>query len=186
MLRVPQLWARRSCARTFASRSVPAPPWSSGRASWDGSSRRGRKAPRARTRHDVSANWTELYPTTGRTTSLQFTYGLQNYQWGPAELLSPSNRLFHEVGVFRDPLYYVRGRISLRLNVSVGKEWSLVALAELGTTASTDFIAGEPFRRQAQAKFEYAAAVRHVVLSGLAAARGREHRAWFGEYGSCR
>ena len=35
--------------------------------------------------------------------------------------------------------------------------WSLVALAELGDNGEPDFNAGEPFRRQGQAKFEYAA-----------------------------
>jgi hypothetical protein len=138
--------------------------------------------PRASDR-DLSANWTELYVNWRPNDSLQLTYGLQNFQWGPAELLAPSNRIFHETGVFRDQLYYVRGRHLLRLNLSSGREWSLVALAELSGNGEDPFVAGEPFRRQAQVKAEYSAASGRGYLGVTAG--GREGvRPWFGEYAS--
>lgn len=182
-LRLPQLWAqtelRPNLRVELGSRAtfVVRPrivAWSE--SAWaDGLPRRDLR--------EVDAHWTELYLNLRPNDIIQFTYGLQNYQWGPAELLSPSNRIFHEVGVFRDAVYYVRGRHLARLNVSAGKEWSLVALAELGDNGEPDFNAGEPFRRQGQAKLEYAApsGIGYVGAT-IGVRQGR--RAWFGEYGS--
>ena len=132
---------------------------------------------------DLSANWTELYLAWQPNDTLLVTYGLQNFQWGPAELLAPSNRIFHETGVFRDPLYYVRGRHLARVNLSIGKEWSLVALAELGSNGEASFVANEPFRRQGQVKMEYSAPSGSGYLGVTAGAR-LDSRPWFGEYGS--
>jgi hypothetical protein len=113
---------------------------------------------------------------------LSVTYGLQNFQWGPAELLSPSNRLFHEVGLFRDPLYYVRGRHLARVNLSAGRQWSLVALAELGDNGEPAFREGEHFGRAGQVKLEYAAAAGGRYVGVTAGARAGEPP-WVGEYG---
>lgn len=132
---------------------------------------------------DTSANWTELYINWRPAGIVQVTYGLQNFGWGPAELLAPSNRLFHETGVFRDQLYYVRGRHLLRVNLTPGRDWSLVALAEVGDNGEMPFVAREPFRRQGQVKIEYSAPTGRGYIGGTFG--GREHnRPWFGEYAS--
>ncbi|MBA3886056.1 MAG: hypothetical protein H0X67_10035 [Acidobacteria bacterium] len=135
------------------------------------------------TENDASANWTEAYLNWRPTDSLQLTYGLQNFQWGPAELLAPSNRIFHETGVFRDQLYYVRGRHLLRVNLSSGRQWSLVGLAELTGNGEDPFVAGEPFRRQGQVKGEYAGGSGRGYIGVTAGAR-QGSRPWFGEYAS--
>ncbi|MCL4814402.1 MAG: hypothetical protein KJ061_18085 [Vicinamibacteraceae bacterium] len=103
----------------------------------------------------ASANWTELFVAWRPHDAVAVTYGLQNFQWGPAELVSPSNRVFHEVGLFRDALYYVRGKHLLRVNLSAGRQWSLVTLAELGANGEPPFEAGNRFRRKAQTKLEW-------------------------------
>jgi hypothetical protein len=130
---------------------------------------------------DVSGNLTELYVNWRPNDALQLTYGLQNFQWGPAELLAPSNRLVHETGIFRDPIYYVRGRHLARINLSAGQAWSLVAIAELADNGEPDFNAGEPFRQQALAKFEYASPGGRGYIGGTGGIR-RSDRPWFGEY----
>jgi hypothetical protein len=135
------------------------------------------------TSSDASANWTEAYVNWRPTDSLQVTYGLQNFQWGPAELLAPSNRIFHETGVFRDQLYYVRGRHLARVNVSSGRQWSLVGLAELTGNGEDPFVAGQPFRRQGQIKGEYSAPSGRGYV-GLTAGGRDGSRPWFGEYAS--
>jgi hypothetical protein len=61
-------------------------------------------------RSAASAEWIELYATWRLDERLALSYGLQSFQWGPAELVSPSNRIFHTTGFYRDPLYVVRGR----------------------------------------------------------------------------
>jgi hypothetical protein len=125
----------------------------------------------------------ELYVNWRATDVVSMAYGLQNFQWGPAELLSPSNRVFHEVGTFRDPLYYVRGRHLVRVNVSSGKQWSAVALAEVGGTDEPAFRAGEHFEPAGQAKAEFTTASGGGYLGVTGGARQGE-RPWFGEYGS--
>jgi len=136
-----------------------------------------------RDRAEGAADVTELYVNWRVTDTVAVAYGLQNFQWGPAELLSPSNRIFHEVGLFRDPLYYVRGRHLARVNVSAGKQWSLVALAEVGATSEEAFRAAEHFERAGQVKAEFTTSSGSNYLGVTVG--GRKHETpWFGEYAS--
>ena len=138
------------------------------------------------TTRDIEVQFPEAYLAWRPFDALAITYGLQNFQWGPAELVSPSNRVFHETGVFRDPLYSVRGKHLLRANVSVGRQWSLVALAELsdnGAGADEAFQAGVPFRQQGLAKLEFTSAGGGTYAGAtLGAVDGA--RPWFGESGT--
>jgi len=63
--------------------------------------------------------------------SLAFALGAQSYQWGAAEVLSPSNRIFHETAQDRTNLFEVRGRYIARANYSFGKSFSLVVMSEV-------------------------------------------------------
>jgi hypothetical protein len=137
-------------------------------------------------RHDSlegTFNFPELYANWRPTDVVSVAYGLQNFQWGPAELVGPGNRLFHEVGTFRDPLYYVRGRHLVRVNLSWGRQWSAVALAEVGGTNEPAFRAGEHFEPAGQAKLEFTTASGSGYVGVTGGARLRE-RPWFGEYAS--
>ena len=143
----------------------------------------GRPASSAR---DADAQFAEAFATWRPLDALAVSYGLQNFQWGPAELISPSNRVFHETGLFRDPLYSVRGRHLLRANVSVGRQWSLIALADLshnGAGADEAFQAGLPFTRQALVKLE-AASADGGSYAGITGGVIEGARGWFGEYGT--
>jgi len=63
--------------------------------------------------------------------SLAFALGAQSYQWGAAEVLSPSNRIFHETAQDRTNLFEVRGRYIARANYSFGKSFSVVVMSEV-------------------------------------------------------
>jgi hypothetical protein len=130
--------------------------------------------------YEATAQWIEGYATWRVSDRLALSYGLQNFQWGPAELLSPSNRIFHATGFYRDPVYVVRGRHLVRANVSAGREWSLVVLAEVGDNGEAPFVAGEPFERKAQAKLEYTSPGGDLSAAVTAGA-GARSRGWFGE-----
>jgi hypothetical protein len=130
---------------------------------------------------DVSANWTELYADWKPTDWLGIGYGLQNYQWGPAELVGPSNRVFHEVALLRDPLYYVKGRHLARVNLSFGRQWSIVSLAEVGAVSDVEFNAGERFARSGQVKAEFSTASGSGYV-GVTAGGREGARPWIGEY----
>ena len=89
--------------------------------------------------------------------SLSFSYGLQSYQWGSAEALSPSNRIFHETAVQRNILYEVRGHNLARLNFSAGKSFSTVVMAEVKDNPEdkTTFVADEVWQPKVLIKSEY-------------------------------
>jgi hypothetical protein len=95
--------------------------------------------------------------------------------------MSPSNRIFHETGFARDPLYLVRGKELARVNLSHGSEWSAVFLAEVAPNGDAPFVAGEPFEPKGQAKLEWAAPSGRGWL-GVTAGAGRRTRGFFGEY----
>ena len=59
-----------------------------------------------------------------------------------------------------------------------------MALAELGDNGEVDFNAGEPFRRQGQAKLEYAASLGTRLRGRDGGCPSRGRAPWFGEYGS--
>jgi hypothetical protein len=130
---------------------------------------------------DATIEVTEAYLNWRPNDAISIAYGLQNFQWGPAEMMGPSNRLFHEVGVFRDQLYSVRGKHLIRVNVSAGRQWSLVAMAELGATDEAPFRAGAAFRRAAQAKLEYSTPSGGSYVGVTAGARVGEPP-WMGGY----
>ena len=113
-----------------------------------------------------------------------FTVGLQSYQWGPAESLSPSNRLFHETALARDVLYEVRGRHLARLNYSLGQGFSVVLLSEYQESdEEAPFLAEEAFATTTAVKAElsFGGGAHYIGLVG----GGREHgRPWLGEYAS--
>ena len=111
---------------------------------------------------------------------LSFTWGLQNFQWGPAELASPSNRLFHETGLLKDPLYFVPGHHLLRVNASAGKALSVVLLAEL-TPPPDPFVFGETFGPRGQAKLEWSEATGRGLI-GVTGGIGTRQWPFFGEY----
>ncbi len=133
--------------------------------------------------YDARAEWVEAYATWRFDERLLVAYGLQNFQWGPGELVSPSNWIFHETGFARDPLYVVYGRHLARANLSFGKSWSAVVLAEVRSNGRPAFVAGEPFEPKAQAKIEWSAPSGRGQLAVTAGA-GRRSGGFFGEYGS--
>ena len=65
----------------------------------------------------VETNWNPLFSS---------TLGLQVYQWGPAEFLSPSNPLFHFNSAQRGLSYKEKGQVLIRGNISLDQENNLV------------------------------------------------------------
>ena len=62
--------------------------------------------------------------------SARLVVGRNNFQWGPAELLSPSNFLFPDLIVKPEPYYEVKGLTIARFNYTAGP-WTWVTIAEL-------------------------------------------------------
>lgn len=140
----------------------------------------GERLPLARS---TRAQILQLYATLALGDVLSLSYGYQTFQWGPAELLTPSNRLFRVVGLTRDPLFVVPGRNLARANLSIGRTVSLIALAELLPNGDRPFTAGERFARQGLLKLEYSTDD-GAAYAGITGGFGQRTRPWVGEYGS--
>jgi hypothetical protein len=129
----------------------------------------------------IRADWVDLYGAWNVTDSLSLTYGLQNYQWGPAETLSPSNPIFH-LPYTRTVLTLIRGKHLFRANISPSRSWSLVVVLEPRDNGEPAFVYGVPFDRKALIKLEYTRPSGDRYL-GITAGKGETSSGWIGEYG---
>lgn len=87
---------------------------------------------------------------------ISLTIGRQNYQWGPAEIMSPSNFIFHETVVDKKTFAETKGRNLLRLNITPTKSWSAVSLIEWAENNDIEsFGADQKFHPAVLVKNEY-------------------------------
>jgi hypothetical protein len=114
--------------------------------------------------------------------SATLVYGIQSYQWGAAESLSPSNQIFHDTALQRDLLFEVEGRDIARMNFSVGKHFSTVVMGEVQENKDAPvFVADEPFQTTGLVKSEinWDNGADYIGVVG----GGHEHgHPWVGEY----
>lgn len=66
----------------------------------------------------------------------QITLGIQNYQWGPAEMLSPTNPIFRFQFEQRSLFFQQRGRNLVRWNWQISPDWNLVTMVEVAKNGS--------------------------------------------------
>ncbi len=125
--------------------------------------------------------WSDAYLSITASDHLTLTYGLQNFQWGPTEVGSPSNRIFRETVQMRDVLYVVKGRHLLRLNFSPNGGWTEVFMAELSDNGDQEPIANAAFERKALLKSELADAGGANYAGVVLGVRERSG-GWLGEY----
>ena len=81
-----------------------------------------------RTTKDAFVN--EGYIAVSHSANVQSVTGLQSYQWGAAELASPSNPFFRDLGLDKNYFYETRGESLVRVNVSPSMGSSLVLIAQ--------------------------------------------------------
>lgn len=66
----------------------------------------------------------------------QLAFGIQNYQWGPAEMLSPTNPIFRFQFEQRSLFFQQRGRNLVRWNWQMSPDWNLVTMVEVSKNGS--------------------------------------------------
>ncbi len=123
----------------------------------------------------------ELYLQWTPSDYISLAYGLQNFQWGPAESMSPSNRIFHETVQSRDILYAVRGHHLARLNLTPAQDWSLILMGELTENGEESYAADQPFEAKALLKAEHSWNSGADYI-GLVGGVRQVAKPWFGEY----
>lgn len=88
---------------------------------------------------------------TRRTT---LTAGLQNYQWGPAEFISPTNPFFHFHPDQRAYNYKEDGRTLLRMNWSPNARWNVIGILEPVNNGTPFWIYKQTFKPKGIIKVE--------------------------------
>ena len=102
-----------------------------------------------------SATWLESYGVFSASDKVQISYGVQNYQWGAAETLNPSNRIFHENLDSKGLLAASQGRNIARANVSWTKNLTTVLMSETERNKDAgEFRSDEVFQTRALMKHE--------------------------------
>lgn len=85
---------------------------------------------------------------------LAFTMGLQNFQWGPAESLSPSNILFHFENDQKSVFYRAKGKVLVRSNLTLFGNHSLILIHEPESNREPYWIANQNFEKKTLIKWE--------------------------------
>lgn len=109
------------------------------------------------------------------------TYGFQNFQWGPAELASPSNRIIHQTIRWQDNFFDIEGYHLLRLSFTPEVNRSFILLFEPGDHGEPEFEAKESYAKKVLLKGEVSWNAGSEYLGLVLGAR--ENRGlWVGEY----
>lgn len=100
------------------------------------------------------ASLPEAYLEGDPTRRLTLAAGLQNYQWGPAEFISPTNPFYHFRRTQRSYTYKEDGRFLLRANWSPSAFWSVIAIAEPINNGQSFWIYDKEFKPKGLVKIE--------------------------------
>ncbi|MDB5038822.1 MAG: hypothetical protein JWQ35_2350 [Bacteriovoracaceae bacterium] len=125
---------------------------------------------------------TQLYASCAFSDALNFSGGVQNFQWGPAELMTPSNPLIHFDPRQKSIFWVEKGRGLLKINYSLGENFSLIALTQIFDNKIPDWIAGYDSKYIGLLKIEFQKGGSDYI--GLTGGKGDKSRVWIGEYAS--
>lgn len=100
------------------------------------------------------ATLSEAYIEGDPTRRLTLAAGLQNYQWGPAEFISPTNPFYHFRRDQRGYTYREDGRLLLRANWSPTSLLSIIAIVEPGNNGKSFWTYEQKFKPKGILKIE--------------------------------
>ncbi len=126
----------------------------------------------------------DLFFSSTWSAALSTTIGLQNYQWGPAEIFSPSNPFFHFNNSQRSFFYKEKGRVLARANWNPNPDknnWSVIGIYEPIDNNTAYWVADKEFKPKSAVKVEYQfdnPANTIAVIGG----QGESQRGFIGEY----
>jgi hypothetical protein len=123
---------------------------------------------------------TQLYGEWAANDFLILSTGIENFQWGPAELFTPSNPLIHFDPRQKSMFWVERGRGVARANLTFGDHWSAVTLLQYYKNDAARFNAGKDSRIIGLLKIEYQQSGSFYI--GMSAGKGNETRPSIGQY----
>ncbi|MBL7671715.1 MAG: hypothetical protein JNM39_14610 [Bdellovibrionaceae bacterium] len=133
-------------------------------------------------RTKIQPDLTEVFLDWSLGDRLGLTWGLQNYQWGPAELTGPSNPIFHFTTAQKSFLFKDKGRIINRINFSLGEIFSAVYLQEVADNQQTFWIADRSFEKKTLVKVELRSGVNANRYIGLVYGKQEAQKTFSGGY----
>ncbi len=86
---------------------------------------------------------------------IQLNAGLQNFQWGPAELASPSNPIFRDLGLEKINFFETRGKALVRFNIAAGDQASFILIGEPTANGTEPPQNDREFRKKVLLKAEF-------------------------------
>ncbi len=142
------------------------------------------KPDRKRSTQDEDSDLSDLFFSSTWSDSFGTTIGLQNYQWGPAEIFSPSNPFFHFNTNQRSFFFKEKGRALVRANWNPdpnSNRWSIVGTHEPIDNNTRFWTADRDFDPRSALKVEYQfenPANAFAFIGG----QGEKQRGFIGEY----
>jgi hypothetical protein len=122
-------------------------------------------------RGELNAHFNEAYVRIGPFRHLEFTFGIENYQWGSSEVLSASQFLFPELILKPDPFQEIRGVELTKLEFQASQEWTFTGMAEMRPAGLEHEDAlnyrVRDFKRRALLRAEYAGSSGEFLLGGV-------------------
>ena len=111
----------------------------------------------------------------------QIVLGIQNYQWGPAEMLSPTNPIFRFQFEQRSLFFQQRGRNLIRWNWQITPEWNMVSMVEVSKNGSELPKEDQKFQPNGLVKIERALSKSSDYI-GVVVGKTPYREGFFGEY----
>ena len=135
-----------------------------------------------RTTKDAFVN--EGYIAVTHSPNVQSVAGLQSYQWGAAELASPSNPFFRDLGLDKNYFYETRGESLVRVNVTPSMGSSLVLIVQPIDNWAKRAAASGRFHPKSLVKWETADATQtnYVGASLSSEKQGAPHLGLYGNW----
>jgi hypothetical protein len=131
----------------------------------------------------ASVSFSEAFVTYPVSENVSVSYGLLNFQWGPGESSSPSNRIFRDSVFVKDFIYDVAGQHGVKLSFTPVQEWSFQFYSVVSDAGVPEYEADESFEYKGVAKAEYSFSGGRDYLGTTVGLR-EGGQGWFGEYGS--
>lgn len=134
-------------------------------------------------KNKIDGRVNELYFISEMNDRWTYALGLQNYQWGPAELMSPSNPLFHFSAQSQEPSYRAPGHSLYRLNYTPDNNWNFILLYEFAPNEEKNFVYQSRFVPKGLIKAEYKSSTPTDYI-GISFGNEQMHDPFIGEYGN--
>ncbi len=131
---------------------------------------------------DTEVDFLEIFTESWLSQKVSFTLGLQNYQWGPAEIIAPSNPVFHFDQNQRSLLWREKGHALVRLNWTPTSNQSYVLMSEFVSNDEDLFIHDKKFKPKFILKSEFRSKKAAEDYLGFTLGTEEESRNFLGSY----